>query len=204
MDNLRLPKQYFSYSQFSLWLKNKDGYRKRYYLNEKQIETPEMLFGKKIAKILEDKRRLRKVKRYSRSEYPIKCFLENVPVIGYIDSFDPEQKRFIEFKTGHTEWDAVRVAKHEQLPFYSLLIETAHKEVTDLCSLVWLQTRFTTIKRKFDGIQLSAQSRELELTKRFEIFPRIIKKWERKKMREKILSVAQEISNDYANFKKSN
>src|SRR5574338_1078197 len=100
---LNLPKKYLSYSQMNTWLKNKEAYRSRYYRGEKQHENPEMLFGKKIAKMLEDPKDhpvLSKIPHYSISEYGIKTEVDGIPVIGYIDSYDPDTKSFLEYKTG--------------------------------------------------------------------------------------------------------
>lgn len=206
---LNLPKKYLSYSQLNTWIKDKDAYRAKYYRGEKQHENPEMLFGKKIAKMLENPLVLEihpilsKIPHYSVSEHGIKTEIDGVPVIGYIDSFDPNTKSFIEYKTGHLKrsgeapWNKVSVRKHEQLPFYSLLIELSEGDVNRLCHLVWLETKFKDKTMDFDGHILTAGTRELELTGTTNVFPRIITKWERKRMRTLIRTVADEISEDY-------
>ncbi len=212
---LNLPKKYLSYSQFNTWIKNKEAYRARYYRGEKQHENPEMIFGKQIAKMLEDPAAvdahpvLSKIPRYSVSEHPIKVDVDGVPVIGYIDSFDPVTKSFIEYKTGHlnkdgqTPWNTVSIRKHEQLPFYSLLVELSEGEVNRVCHLVWMETRFKEKSIEFDGHTLTAGTRELELTGIRNTFKRIITKWERKRIRDLIKKVAGEISEDFTNYQKT-
>jgi hypothetical protein len=208
--NLVLPRSYFSYSQWSLWRRNKDQYRERYYRNQPLPETPEMVFGKKVARLLEDKRRLRRVKRYSHSEFKITLNLEGIPLMGYLDSFDPEKKRFMEFKTGHLRhngtvpWNRVEVAKHDQLPFYSLLIKEKFGRMERTCHLVWLETKFKIKKTRFAGHELASESRELELTRRVEIFPRTIYQWEREQIKESIIKTAREVSLDYEKYRQSN
>lgn len=206
---LNLPKKYLSYSQLNLWLKNKDNYRAKYYRGEPSHENPEMIFGKKIAKILEDPKEhpiLSTVPRYSISEHGIKTVVDEVPVLGYIDSFDPETKAFIEYKSGHlnskgeSPWNKVNVRKHEQLPFYSLLIEVTEGTVDRNCQLIWLETKFKSKTMEFDGHILESDSRELELTGRVEVFKRVITKWERIRMRNLIKQVAKEISEDFTNY----
>lgn len=211
---LNLPKKYLSYSQLNTWLKNKEVYRDKYYRGEKQHENPEMVFGKQIAKMLEDHEAIKihpvlsKVPHYSVSEHGIKTEIDAIPVMGYIDSFDPKTKSFIEYKSGHLTrngnfpWSQVSVRKHEQLPFYSLLIEQTEGYVNRVCHLIWLETVFKKKTIDFDGHILTSPSRDLELTGRIETFKRIITKWERKRMRDLISKVAWEISEDFTNYQK--
>lgn len=204
MQKYNLPKQYLSYSQVSLWLKNKEQYRSKYYLNEPTFETTESLYGKLIAKIMEDPVEIAKnptlalVPRYSEPEYDITVDIEGIPVRGYIDSYDPDTHSFYEYKTSHTNsWNKVSVAKHLQLPFYSLLIEEKHKKVNRTCHLVWIETEFSKKTIEFAGHTLEADSRELRLTGKIETFKRIIPKWERERVRQLIVKVAEEIHEDY-------
>lgn len=215
MSLLKLPKPYLSYSQWTLWRRNKEGYRARYYRNEPQHETPEMTFGKQVATLLEDTAAVKddpilsRLGRYKQSEYAVDTIIGDVPVIAKIDAFDDELNAFQEFKTGHANkdgkipWSPVSVRKHEQLPFYSALIETSCGTVIDLCHLLWLETQFKKGTMEFDGHILEGGSRELELTGRIEVFPRIIRKWERKRMREMIISTAHEISDDFEAYTKA-
>lgn len=192
----------------SLWLKNKDDFRKRYYLNAPDRNSPEMDFGKAIAKLLEDSDP--SVAHVPRLPVPEQAFvveIDEVPVKGYIDTFDPETKQFFEYKTGHLDrsgnvpWDMVKVRKHPQLTLYSLAIEVKYGSVENVCKLIWLETQFKKKKHTFAGIELEGESRELELTGRMEVFERDIKKWERTRMRKLIRKVAEEISNDFQTYK---
>ncbi len=190
-----LPKKRLSYSQVILWLKNKEQYRQRYYLNEKGHENAEMLFGKTIAKNLElNLPELSFIPRYEVSEHGINVEIDGVIVQGYIDSFDPDKNKFREYKTGHLNlkgippWDIVAVHKHEQLPFYSLLIEATEGSVDPICHLDWIETEFKSKTMEFQGMTLEAQSRELILTGRIESWERKIDPWERKRIRDMILN----------------
>lgn len=204
-----LPRPHFSYSQFDLWRKNPSQYRARYYLNQKLPETPEIIFGRHVARLLEDGRRLRKIKRYSKAEHQLDVDIIGVPIMAYLDSFDPIGKRFKEFKTGHYRadgsppWNNILVRRHDQLPFYSLMIELQYGEVENLCELVWLETRFKREQIEFDGHILGSEGRRLELTGSYQVFQRIIRKWERQAMKRNIIKVIKEISEDYGNFKKN-
>jgi hypothetical protein len=211
-----LPKKYLSYSSWSLWKKNKDAFRRKYYLNEPSFETVETIFGKKIAKMLEDKEAIKlhpilsNVFHYPLVEYPIDIIIEDIPIKGYIDTFDDKLLYFREYKTGHLgrdgkfPWDSVKVSRHDQLPFYSFLIEEKFGEVNNTTHLDWIETKWREKSMDFSGHTLVAESRELELTGKIETFKRIIYKWERKLIKEDIIKVAKEISEDYTNFLKTN
>jgi hypothetical protein len=204
-----LPRSYLSYSSWSLWKRDKQAFRRKYYFNEAPFETVETIFGKKIAKRLEDKDpELSFIPSYSKSEHGIETLIGDVPVKGYLDTFEPDTFSFAEFKTGHlskngkSPWDEVKVARHDQLPFYSLLIEAKYGKVDRVTYLHWIETAFKEKKIMFDGMELIADTRELQLTGRIETFKRIIPKWERDNIKESILLVAREISEDYSLFLK--
>lgn len=205
-----LPKQKFSYSQMSLWLKNKEGYRAKYYRGEPQHETAEMIFGKLIAKRLEDNDpALSFIPRYEKSEQGIEINLEGLPIIGYLDSFDPSKNKFREYKTSHLgrdgklPWNRVLVAKHDQLPFYSFLIEQKYGEVDPMCHLDWIETDWKKKTIEFQGMTLTGDTRELLLTGNIKTFPRRIAKWERKRIKDLIIKTAEEISKDYKSYQQS-
>ncbi len=207
---LNLPKKYLSYSSWSLWKKNKDQFRRKYYLNEQPFETVETIFGKKIARMLEsDDSSLVNIPRYPISEKQIEVEINGVPVKGYLDTFDDIAFSFMEYKTGHANklgvppWDRVKVAKHDQLPFYSTLIKNKFGKVDNITYLHWLPTRWKVKTIEYMGHTLYADSRELELTGEVETFKRNIFQWERDLIDADILKVALEISEDYTAFIKT-
>lgn len=202
---LNLPKPHFSYSQLSLWLKNKQQYRERYYLDAPAFESKETLFGKRIARMFETGEKdpvLDLVPRYSTMEHRLQLKIGGVPFLGYLDSFNPVKKAIIEVKTGKEPWDAVRVHKHLQLVIYSLLVKTAYGKVDPVVKLVWIETRYKQEKQKLGNREMEGDSNELEFTGRIEIFERKIAEWERKNMKKLILKSALEISEDYSKFNK--
>lgn len=200
-----LPKKYLSYSAWNLWLTNKNAFRKRYYENVKTIASPEMLFGKEVAKLLE-KKKLLHIPRLEIAEHPIEIMIGDIPILGYLDSFSEKDKKFLEYKTGHLTpngkpfWNNVTVAKHTQLPFYSLMIKTRYGSVDNHCQLIWLETEFKKKKIKFQKHTLTAISRELCLTGNVEIFDRKITEYERQKVKKSIIETAKEISEDYKSY----
>lgn len=204
----KLPKKYLSYSAISLWQKDKDAFRQRYYYNEPFIDNVYTLFGREVHESLETKQNLAHIPRYSVSEMPIKIDIEGVPIIGYIDSFSPKSRSFLDFKTstrlpdGSARWNLVEVQKLMQLPFYSFLIEQKHGRVHPWCKLIWLETQFKASKEMVGSRIMEGEGNELELTGHYEVFRREIEPWERVRIKEIILESANEISKDYAKYTK--
>lgn len=206
-----LPKGYLSYSAIMLWKNNKEAFRDKYYRGISIPETPYMIFGKKIAKKLEtDEYRsdpvLSKIPIFGKAEWPIKINIGGVPIVAYIDRFSNQLKAFKEYKTGilspagKVPWDPVKVARHDQLPFYSFLIYERYKKYQPTCELVWMETRWKKKKIEWEGMELEGNSSELELTGKFEVFKRKIYRWEHNRIRRMILTAAKEISDDYTKY----
>ena len=195
-----LPKSYLSYSALNLWYKDKDVFRKKYYEGVEPPTTRFSFFGSEVHKLLEDGH-LKKIPRYEKPEYAIKVEIEGIPVYGILDSFSPRPKKLLDYKSGirkkdgSPRWTIVEVAKLDQLPFYSLLVETKFNKVHPETKLVWLETQYA--KRTGRKSVLDAG---LELTGHFEVFKRIIEPWERDRMREWIVSGAEAISKDYSGW----
>lgn len=196
----------------SLWQKNKDQFRAKYYLNAPSIETPETIFGKKIAKMVEDNKHLdhkvlSNIINYPIKEHKLEVELEGIKLLGYLDQFDPDALSIGEMKTGHLSskgkvpWDKLKVQKHKQLDFYTVLVELKYGKFNPVVVLQWLETKFYKDTMEFDGHILEAGGRKLELTGRIETFKRTIKKWEVEKMKQDIIRVANEINEDYKLWK---
>lgn len=204
---MNLPKEYLSWSQINCWLKNKEQYRQQYYFGKKSPDTPQMMYGREIAEALENNDpALTHIPRYANPEQSLKVTLDGIPLIGYLDSYDPKKHAFLEYKTSSNEktWSAVSVRKHDQLTMYSMMIEEQYGKVRNLCHLVELKTAWKEydVEREFDGMTLVSKKRRLELTGEFNMFPRRIEKWERERMKEIIRRVATEIEQDYAAYAK--
>ncbi len=201
--NFNLPRGYLSYSAWNLWNTNKEEFRKRYYEGKPSINTPETIFGKKIAKRLEDGHKFEGIE-YEVAEMKLEVKLVgNLKLLSYLDGFNPKFLSIVEIKTGHKNkdgkvpWDNVKVAKHRQLDFYSMMVKKSYGNVNNNCTLIWLETKFKTKETEFDGHILNSDSRELELTGYKKEFSRNIKEWERKKIEKDIIKSALEISEDY-------
>lgn len=200
---LILPKSHFSYSQMQLWLKSKEQYRARYYEDGPAFESIETIFGKRIARLLEEGVKdpvLDNIPRYKIMEHRVEQKIGGYPFLGYFDSFDKRNKSIYEYKTGHQPWDAIRVLKHEQLVIYSLLCRLAYKKVNPIIKLIWLQTRYKTELQKIGSQTAETDSNELEFTGKIQTFERKITEKERIQMKKKIVRIMQEISKDYAKY----
>lgn len=198
------------YSALDCWLKSKPAYRERYY-GGSNLVTAETVFGHKIHHAIENGETvLEGLPRYSKSEYNIEVEVDGVRIGGCLDSFDPEKFSFLDYKSSHRNkdgkapWDNVRVAKHMQLVFYSLLVKKKHGKVDPWTKLVWIETEFGKSTKEFDGHILEGQTRELFLTGNFQVFNRRIAEWERAKLRETIVRCSKEINEDFSKWKTEN
>jgi len=123
---LNLPKKYLSFSQLTLWSKDREAYRKRYYEGIPMPDTEYTLFGREVHTAIDTDPKFKDI-RLDTAEKKIAVDIDGVPVLGYIDTFDQHTCDFGEYKSGirkkdgKPRWTQSLVQKHEQLPFYSLL-----------------------------------------------------------------------------------
>jgi hypothetical protein len=213
-----LPRGYLSHSAMECWRSSKDQFRLKYYGDDNfTFSTMYTEFGKDIALILEDKKAkkahpvLCKIPAYKECEYPLLFEVEGVPIKGYIDSFDPVKGRIIEYKTsikrkdGKQYWNNVSVKKHNQMLLYALgvrtLLGTVHPEV----KLIWMETDYKEIctEVQFGNSTIIDCKPGLYLTGHFEVFKRKLEDWEFDWMKQEIVKVATEISEDYTAYQKA-
>ena len=202
------------YSALATWLASPDQYRKRYYQGE-TFYNKEMAFGHVIHKTMEDKVAvslhpvLSKLPQMPVSEYNIELEAGGIKIGGCLDAFDPETFSFLDYKsshmtsTGKAPWDKVRVAKHMQLVFYSLLIKKAHGKVDPYTQLVWIETDWIPEEYQIGSRNIVAAGDKLQLTGKFEVFKRRIAQWERDALLKTIKKAAVEIDEDFNNWKKT-
>jgi hypothetical protein len=102
----------------------------KYVLRKRQETNPAMEFGKEVGnKLISDPAFLPDVLRYPVFEQQLKGKVMGIPIIGFLDSFDPETKNFYEYKTSSNprKWTAKTAQEHGQLMFYKLLIHLNYK-----------------------------------------------------------------------------
>jgi len=171
------------------------------------FETAETIYGKKIAKSLEDGEKIEGVEEYEKAEKSIKVeLIPGLTLLGYLDGFTEDTLKIVELKTGHTNkdgkapWDKLKVQRHKQLQYYCLLVKLKYGTYNPDVTLQWLETEFAKDTMEFDGHILEGTTSRLELTGRVETFDRHIEQWELDKIQEEIIEVAKEISIDFTAY----
>ena len=197
---MTLPKPYLSWSAVECWRKSKPEYRRRYYENLPQTwNSPEMLFGRDIGQLLENNDpSLSHIPRGTHPEYRILTDILDVPVLCYLDSFTPETKTILEYKTSRVGWDQARVDNHGQLLMYASAVRSKLGDYDPNVTLVWLETRQETRDVVVSGFTMQVPS--IALTGRVETFTRHIEPVELDTFGKELSDLAHEISNDYAEW----
>lgn len=114
----------FSWSQFSSFRDyNKEKWYQNYVLGFKEPPNARMTFGSQVGKRIEtDPTYIPQLPR-GIMEYELKATMNDIELIGYADSYNPETKELDEFKTGGvSSWNKKKVESHDQLTFYALLL----------------------------------------------------------------------------------
>lgn len=209
-----LPKPYISYSAYKLWKTSRASYRARYYdpLNSVTFSTAETRFGKAFAEMMENRHTdLAHVPSYEITEHEITVSwpeLGGINVFGKLDSFDQARLKFLDHKTSHKSktgkapWSKSIVHRHEQLPFYSMLIQEKYGKVDPVCHIVWLETKVSNPVIRYEGYEFE-QGKQVNLIGRPRKFRRYITQKERNEMKESIVKVVKEISRDYKKYLKT-
>lgn len=213
MQEIVLPKSYLSYSAMELWLRDKEGYRLRYYLNDPYFSTPYTEFGNVVGGALERREwdnpviaSVRgKIPQGTHPEHLIEVEIAGVPVLGKLDDFTLQTYFIDEYKTGIRDatgkppWDRVAVRKHKQLTLYTLLVWRKYGNFNPNIQLTWMETMWGWVDKEvmFGGTKIREATKCLYLTGHVETFPRVIREWELTRMENIIRGIAEDISKDY-------
>lgn len=194
-----LPRGYLSYSCMNDFYYNRSRFQQKYYEGKESPATPELAFGKRIGELLEhDDSSMKHVLRYDTAEQKLDFKVDGIPVIGYMDTFDSVLHKIGEYKTGKTPWTQGRVDKHFQLDVYSLGVETIFGSVDDECVLVWLETE--RVERTGGGRVSHETAYGIQFTGKVREFRRVITKEDRVVAYDRIITTAQDISEDYTDW----
>ena len=208
-----LPKPYLSYSAINDFYYNRDRFRAKYYEGKDWPVTPELVFGKSIGERLENviNERTEPITAITYStldtvsiphgdvaEKKLEFEVDGIPILGYIDSFLESDKFIVEMKTGKTPWTQGRVNKHFQLDVYSLGVEILEGKVNDECMLVWLETQ--RVERPIGGRVAHHDAYGIEFTGKVKEFTRVITAEDRQIAYDRIITTAQDISEDYTDW----
>lgn len=198
---LNLPRAYLSYSALSLWKKDKEKFRRRYYQNIKEKDTVFTLFGREVHEEIA-KNPAYDFIRLPKSEHEIRVTVAGVPIMGYLDTFNPNTGLFGEYKTGirtksgDARWTQIEVEKHEQMPFYSLLIWETYGIKSNRPFLAWFETSADAKVQRIGGVEIHSEQK-LKLTGVYEIFWRKLYEYDRSRIKRWISASAEEISEDH-------
>lgn len=145
MAKVKLPREYLSYSAMSMWIKNKKGFEENYFKgNRKDLNTPAINFGKKIADQLEAGEDIGiPLTVYDSRDVAMFTTFGGVRFIYKCDGFDPKTKSFVEYKTGTFAWTQSMVNNAMQLKFYTACIYNEFGVLPKRVQLQWMPTEFT-------------------------------------------------------------
>lgn len=145
-------RDYFSWSQFSLFNSSPLQFYKRYGLGEK-LFTPAFDKGKEFA----DYRETNEIPHYVddplletvsklvptlyNPEYELNVEFAGIKLKAFLDDVDNDLIEFHEYKTGKEPWDQLKVEKHEQLDFYAFMLYVfSDSKIIPKCTLYWIET----------------------------------------------------------------
>lgn len=200
-----LPKKYLSWSQLSCWKSNPSRYRSEYFEGGKKLNTNYLSYGKNIASLIENNQHhdlIPDLKTYDTPEHKIKCFIHNVMILSYIDSYNKKESTevpsgaFREYKTGKIPWNKSRVQKHDQLLFYAVAVKWSTGITPKYCHLDWIETK--DVKQQSRG-GLTRKS-TVSVTGKVKSFKREFDEREITRMERDIVKTAHEISDAYKKF----
>jgi hypothetical protein len=167
-----LPKPYISVSQINLWYSDRQKYINRYFLNLPEEPSIYMNFGKQFAENTEayikdgiimdtfpdfyiDK--IRPMKGLE-AEKEISMSINDIQVKGFIDAWDVQNNRVIDFKTSKIPWNINNLKNSLQMKVYALAMFVNGDQIPE-CQINWLGTTKT---RK--GLDFTGESFELNHT----------------------------------------
>lgn len=145
---MKTNREYFSYSQYSLWKSSPLGYYKKYVLGQPRFTTKYEWFGKRFMEDLEydnpidlPQESLDKIDILEGVEVPLSPN-SPFPLFGIVDSLSADGAEFREYKTGKDPWTKLKVARDTQTLFYALLIHKTYN-IIPTCKLIWIETAET-------------------------------------------------------------
>lgn len=185
-----------------MWMKNPERFKFEYFMAGGKLNTKYLDFGKNIAKLIEDNAHeelLPGLKRYDVSEYEIRCEIAGVPILAYIDSYDPDENVFLEYKTGKIPWTQAKVQKHDQLTLYATALKWKLGKMPEHCDLIWIETVDAPKESDSDTFWRTTET-EVKATGRMMEFHRTFDEREIVRTELLIVKCAEEIDRAYREF----
>ncbi len=152
---LSLPKEYLSYSQMALWMRDPKQYKDIYFDQREELRSSNagMEYGKVVADALEHGIQtgdlLTDAAMLMLPKYDVadqEFFAETKTGRGWLkllakpDSLDSATCAFLEYKTGKNPWTAKAAQDHLQMHFYATVIYLKYKVVPPSAKLLWIET----------------------------------------------------------------
>jgi len=167
-----LPKPYISVSQINLWYSDRQKYINRYFLNLPEEPSIYMNFGKQFAEDTEAYIKdgiimetfpdfyIDKIQSFKgcEAEKEISLSINDIQVKGFIDVWDIENNRVIDFKTSKIPWNINNLKNSLQMKVYALAMFVNGDQIPE-CQINWLGT--TKTRR---GLDFTGESFELNHT----------------------------------------
>lgn len=155
---MKTNRDYFSWSQYSLWHASKREFWKRYNQLQEQKGNKFFTKGKELGSYMEtgvephdNKDPMLthvgdKIPKYDVMEQELKLPFGDTELLGYVDSGEFDYSAFVEYKTGKVAkkpaWTQDKVDEHDQLLFYAY-IYLMSSGVVPKCKLIWIETMDT-------------------------------------------------------------
>ena len=199
-NKIILPKNYLSWSAMNCWESSKARFRREYFERGKKLDTKYLRFGKGIAKMIENdtyKKLLPELIVCEVREHEIRTTVLGVPILSYLDDYNPVKNVFREKKTGKIPWTMAKVIKHGQLLFYATALKHDLGKMPEYCDLDWIETKEG--EKVVDDFWRENE-RAVQITGKIQSFHREFDVREIEKMEERILKNATEISDAYKAF----
>jgi hypothetical protein len=187
----------------SCWITSPDRFRREYFECGKKLNSKYLRYGKDIAGLIETgkhKELLPDLIVYDVRELEIKTNICGVPILSYLDDYDPVNNVFREKKTGKSPWTQAKVIKHGQLVFYATALKHSIGKIPEYCDLDYIQTREIRESDIDDFWRVKEDT--VQVTGYIKSFHRVFHEVEIEKMEELIVKSANQISEAYQNFLK--
>lgn len=181
-------------------MSNPERFRREYFESGHKLDTKFLRFGKGIAKMIEEgthKELLPDLEVYECPEYEMRVEICGVPMLAYIDSYDPKNNVFREYKTGKHPWNQAKVQKHDQLTLYATMLKHITGKMPEYCDLDWIETKEG--KTEVEDFWRTGED-VINVTGRIVTFRREFDEREIERMEEIIKKAAEEISEAYQEF----
>ncbi len=195
-----LPKKHLSWSAINCWMSNPERFRREYFENGQKLDTKYLRFGKGIAKLIEEgkhKELLPDLVVYEKPEFEIRVEVMGVPMLAYLDGYDPVNNVFLEYKTGKIPWTQAKVQKHDQLTLYATMLKALTGKMPEYCDLYWIETQDGSVE--VDDFWRTNEQ-QINVTGKIVPFHREFDEREVDRMEFLIQKTADEISDAYQEF----